>query len=850
MSFRWSLLALLLVPLALVGCAARDLPDIAPEDNETRLGDRCDIDLKTWLDLPRAELAKVAADRHAAVKGHLDRLRNDPTSVKLLPTFRVPVHPVAFRNATFDPVLGVTVPPYVKADRPAVARQLARFGDHEAADKLGGAAGVPKLARNYPVEWAQAVGWALTEAQFRLASGDEDGATTLVHLHRQLVELLDDPARQSELGAALLPRGRNALLLAARAWRDPKVHRTALADDVEKALADWGDPVPARLPRLGRDELALVWGRPVNGPVVTAVEAEKDRVLDLLALPVPADGVQAVGAFLDEAGRLAEVQLAFRSGLDSLYPTPADLAVLAEERGLVAVKEEKTAGLHRQAFLGTALSADVVRTNRSPAIGALVRLTAGKEEVAAVPGPRDRRSFGVAHLDRTFEACRVAIDPRLAGASLTVVDPQALARLSAGLPTPTAAQIDRDGELVGAVRLTWTVDPGTAQIAAMIAGLWSAYGRPDVAEHESALGLRWQDERTQVELRLPFDEKGPVLVAQDARPKEKQAERLAEARQRDQKERRERIAAGKADVRLAAGPGAVNGVSLAGLKVGQPRAEAEAALPSGRSYRRHDLSDGVSVLINTVPEKRPYWARQVLVRFADEKVSEVRVRYLEGLAEAKKGEALREQLDADPKAGAGQVLPGPWAGLWADVSSAGGELVRWQDDQTIRTYQRDAGGSEVTWRARGEKDEAAAPWLFVTAGPGGLGVGATRKALEAAWGKPATKSDTADVFRMTEKSGYEMALVWFDGDRAARVLAVHRGRLSGEQPEQVSKALLQAWGRDVDGLGVVRRETGRRGDVLGALYWHDDVVRVRTFVQAEDGGPRQLTEWRAWPVGK
>src|SRR5262249_54660808 len=156
-------------------------------------------------------------EQYELVKGHTDRIRNDPSSVALLPALRVPVQAVAFQNAAFDAGIGATVPPYAQGSRVVVARQLARFGDHEAADKLGGAGGVPKLGRNYPIEWARAVGWAMTDAQFKLAAGDPNGAATLIHLHKQLSKLLDAEARKSELGAALLPRGLRALLLAARA---------------------------------------------------------------------------------------------------------------------------------------------------------------------------------------------------------------------------------------------------------------------------------------------------------------------------------------------------------------------------------------------------------------------------------------------------------------------------------------------------------------------------------------------------------------------------------------------------------------------------------------------------------
>ena len=50
-------------------------------------------------------------------------------------------------------------------------------------------------------------------------------------------------------GAALLPRGRQVLTLAAAAWREPRHNKTALAADIDAALAEWGT-VPEPMPGL------------------------------------------------------------------------------------------------------------------------------------------------------------------------------------------------------------------------------------------------------------------------------------------------------------------------------------------------------------------------------------------------------------------------------------------------------------------------------------------------------------------------------------------------------------------------------------------------------------------------
>ncbi len=55
-----------------------------------------------------------------------------------------------------------------------------------------------------------------------------------------------------------------------------------------------------------------------------------------------------------------------------------------------------------------------------------------------------------------------------------------------------------------------------------------------------------------------------------------------------------------------------------------------------------------------------------------------------------------------------------------------------------------------------------------------------------------------------------------------------------------------AWGRDVAGLGFIRRQEGERGHIRASNFWHDDCTRVETFVQEDDQGDRLMTEWRSW----
>src|SRR5262249_22969480 len=135
-----------------------------------------------------------------------------------------------------------------------VALHLARYGDLEAANGLAepGNAEISrqiqaaKYEREYPVEWTRLVGLLLHSAQMRLATGDVEGGTELVVLHRQLRAVLDPLAAKGPLGAALLSRGRVTLAQAAAAWRADK--KEELATQAQAALADWGDVPTLQIP--------------------------------------------------------------------------------------------------------------------------------------------------------------------------------------------------------------------------------------------------------------------------------------------------------------------------------------------------------------------------------------------------------------------------------------------------------------------------------------------------------------------------------------------------------------------------------------------------------------------------
>lgn len=869
---RWMRLAIGLALLTLGGCGWFRPADETPPDTQTRLGDSTAIDLAAWLKLPRAELAKLADEWTANVHGQYETIRNDSTVVDLLPGALPPLTVPGFHEARFVPAEGISLPPYLApgVKDAAVALHLARLGDAEAARKLAPAGNAALLAHidrlaseaEYPVEWTRLAGLVLLSAQIKVMMGDVDGATDLVLLHRQLTTLLDAKATASPLGAALLPQGKGILARAALAWRDPQRKKVALAEDVEQALADWGDfPKKTLAVSFGAPaaEVSRLLAVPPRGKAVLATTPPAvSRALDLLGLALPTAGAEVVTAFLDENDRLASLLVGYQANIDRYYADPGQLVYSFVEAGAEAQPENKTASLVQQSFADGTIRCDVLRSNRSLALGGLVQVLPEKGRVS-IARTRSLRDFGPAHLDRTFEACRIVLTSGQADLSVTSSDPAILARIAAALetPVPNAFVFHRPQALdvVNGLEMSWKPDENNHALSRLLPSLWDDYGVGTVGAVEDAAGaylaFRWSDADTDVQLRLAFDERGPVLVVRDVQDATKQPGRLVQAQQRDEQERQARLLAGKPELRLARSPAEVPGLTLEELQLGQPRAQAIAALPSGPGYRTAEVPEGVSVMLTgPVAATAPFNLRQVLVRFdTQERVREVRLRYQAGAAKAKKGESPLEQL-SDGRAGAPVAIPARWAGLWNDVPEAGAaKSYRWADDRTIRVLNQDAEGCEVilTDRPGDNPSLELAPWQFLSRGLKGAGLGATKQEVRAALKPAVMSSNGADVHRMPATSPYEMVLVWYQDGKVMRLLAVHRDRPRNDATA-AAEALAKAWGRDLDGLGYVRRKETARDTMLGTYFWNDDRVRVQSAVQGGEQGTRMTTEYRYWPI--
>ncbi len=869
MRTHWLRHAAFLAALAVAGCGGKvQVPDVT-EDTGTRLGDKTDLDLAAAFSLPRDALAKLADEWAETVKGQLGQARSSPESVELLPRVLPPLTVPVFHQAKYSAAAGFSLPDYLQPGKKdaAVALHLARFGDHEAAAKLAPDDARARLAalrtgKNYPVEWTRLAGLALISGQLKLAFGDPAGATQVVVLHRQIASVLEPKALEGPLGSVLLSAGRRALERAEAAWREAKQAKPTLADDIKTALGEWSKispPAPAVPFAASSAEVAGLFGVAQRGKAVIAdTPASVARVVDLLGLPLPGDGMQVVAAFLDAKDRLAEWQLAYRPKVDTRYPSCSHVAYRLIEAGYESGEEKKTASLRRQSFTSPEIACEVVRSDRSLALGGQVRLTPRKGGAEPVAN-HSFRDYGPVSLDRGFEASRLALAPAATGSPLVLKSAPARKTMAAVLETPEPETVlllrNTQADVLDVFEMAWASADNEHALDRLLPSLWDDFGPGVLEEVEDQAGAylayRWQDATTRVMLRLAFDDRGPVFCVKDTQGADKLASRAKAARERDEKERLARVEAGKPEVRLARSPGVVNDFSLAGLRLGQSKAEAEKALPAGRSYRGKAVPGGVSVVVLTAPDKNaPVWARQVLVRYDQGKVSEVRVRYQTGPGRARKGDSMLERL-SDAKAGAPESLPPRWNGLWSDLPTPGRIVYqRWRDDQTVRTYQQDAGGIEVVWMDRrpGEDNLEPPAWQFLERGAPSCRLDDPRSALEATLGGPAAHAGDAAVYRQPASSPYEMVLVWYDGGRVSRLQAVHRARPAGVKPQDVAQALATAWGRQVDKLGFVCRQEGEEGKVLGAYYWHDDRVRVETLVRQEEQGPRLLTEWRYWPI--
>lgn len=855
----WWTVALLFVLGTLAGCGSSRVPppkDWGGPPVGTKLdGGKLDPSLAELLKRPRKELADLYAETLATVVYQAKNLEGkDETGGPLGMLRPAPAIPV-FRDAKFSDAAGFSLPPYLKAGQrdPAVALHLARHGDAEAARKLVDPGDRDTLARidalalkpNIPLEWTRLAALRMHSAAQRLALNDAEGAVDVVTLHRQLRDALGEKAAATPLGAALLGRGRKVLALAGGAWRERK--RTDLADQVDKVLQSWGNvPIPASgLPTGQRWSDAV---RAIDGKEEGRIaRGDLLRSLDLLALPLPESGAQAVLAFRD-GDRLGEVLVVYRTGGGKAYRDPSHLA-LGLEDSAPAQQEEVRPGLPRRSYtLGTTVC-EVALMPRSGQVSGVVRVNAGKSlAVASLP-----RDLGAVNLSRSFEQNRVQLAPAQRGDTAQSTQAAVLDRVQNPLRPASLSRVAvrRESGRTGTagVTLSYDASSSTPPIAELAAPAWGAWGpcrfEPVEDEQGGHLGLVWEDARTRVVLRLPYPGAETVtLDILDARPDQV---RDAGALDLDREERKARLAAGKPLVRLSRSVGPLL------LQLGMSREQVLQSLPSGRGVYTRDMSGGVLTTLTVEPAKgATITPRQVLVRFApDGKAGEVRVRF-QDVAGQGRPRGTKDLLDGLTKRhGAGLEGTSPWAPVWPDRKPV---LYAWRDDLTVLTCQTDGAIAEVAVRdCPVEQPEGVSlpPLTYLPPGPESCLLGEARGELLRKWNvkQPLTTSDGALVLAGPKGSPYEVLLVYFADDKVQRVVAKHRQEKPlSPQPQHLASALSDAWGQELRTIGWPRREDVNSYGHLQGLGFHDERTVVKLFWQDDSRGkPSLFTEWTGVP---
>jgi hypothetical protein len=884
---HWHRVAFLMV-FFVAGFSGCRRGQVAPQgdsgDTATHLGTKTEIDVAEWLKWPREKLAEQVQSVRDTALAQQKAARETTESASLLPRLRPLVEAPVFADAKYSARLECSRPTYFEEGKKErrydadIALHLARFGDHEAAARFADPAD-KKLAkqiaeyrswRNYPVEWTQLVGLQLQLAQLKLAHGKPseaiDGATELVLIHKQLVDVLDRKAAAGTLGSALLSIGRTALAEAAAAWRDGESPKAALADDVDAALKGWGavpEHEPSLLPGAHEERVARVMGGKVRGRTVVAqTEEAVRRSIDLLDLPVVGENVESVVAFLGADGKLVEFLFVYKEAAHTSFPEPSDLARPVADRGYSPSELRKPHGLPQQSFTGGGLIYEVTATPGGRAIGAVVRVAA--EKSAGTPTlARDPRDFGGIRLDRSFERNRTEIAPEV-NADKKVVITRAAAIAKVTQPAtdvkPQSIVLERHGDddLVDSVTIRWSPvsDLNLVAVPKLLVPLWAAFGPARIeavedTEHPHLLVV-WENERTRLTFRLPYNDAETLeLKATDRRGEAGVKERLAETANFDKEERAQRWRDDHRDIRLGRGlPGTV----VEQIQLGTQKAAVKRALASAREARLTTLEDGGFNLVffSTPAAGVTYWPRQMFVRFDKaDKVAEVRVRYQDGsVAPSKDRPSLFDVLKKGN--GAPEKITATWPAVWSDVGERhSARHWRWLDDRTLITLQQDAVTAEVILRDCPADDPLGAsvtPLAFLSRGVRACQLGDSREEVLKRW-KIERPTLVGDAVLLTPTDGaYDAVLAYFeagDSGRLVKIQAQYRNRLSGED---ASSAIVEAWRKDLDHLGGVRRQDAPKSTVLQAFSWHDEKTRVRIFGQVTNNGPRLYCEWRELPI--
>jgi hypothetical protein len=232
------------------------------------------------------------------------------------------------------------------------------------------------------------------------------------------------------------------------------------------------------------------------------------------------------------------------------------------------------------------------------------------------------------------------------------------------------------------------------------------------------------------------------------------------------------------------------------------------------------------------------------------RVAELRAFY-QGATTAATGTAWFKDLLNDLRQGAGapQPVPASWAAAWPELPPLKPAPVafQWQDDLTLMTCQHDTSVAEVVLRDRTREASLEGPLEVLPRGPENCALGEARDALLKKWAvtQLVKTSDGALVLTPVRTSAYDAVLVWFENDRVSRIVARYgQPRPNQTRPAEMSKALTDAWARQLPVLGMPLRRDYLNREALHDLCWLDDQTRLRLFWEETGDGPRVFTEWQ------
>lgn len=799
------------------------------------------IDLAELLKLSREELAKRCDELEKTIRRQEQFRIEGNLKYTLLPNSRLPLVLPVFRDAAYSKDRGFSLPPYLKVDAhdSAVAFHVGRHGDIEAAEKLiePGDEDTIKIIREgatdqlYPLEWTRLVALYLHSNQIALAMDNKDGAKNLLSLQKQLRTVLDDKAKHGPLGAALLSRGLGTLKQAAAAYK--AIRRDDIAAQIAAAIAALGDIPPSTIlvPR-NLDSLASVFGNKAGPNAVIAFSS--GRVADLLNLNLPTTESDTCVAFTDDAKKTSEILFTFRPLLFE-FDTAQQFGEALDDT-FAGRNEESPATLPRRVWdLGQG-QLDLTLVPRHATLGAVARIQLpGVGRVAELP-----RDFGPVHLDRTFEMNRRLAAWTKKGATLTFTE-QAALPLGNPLKNRPVAEVVVDREpktdLVNRIAFDFVEnqkEPAAGNIARPL--FWSA-GRPALVLGDvgSAIDFVWNDSKTRYRLRFPYArEKSISLEVVDASGADVDA-RLKNAIAKDAADRLERLQSKR--------PFSVVPRQLDGFKLGMSRAEFKKALPKSPQMIEREIPNGIMAALLGSPEPADAVAREWFARFSDDKLTEIRIRYVD-LHSNKPGAFLKKLEALKQKVGPAETVSLTTAS-WADLPKRGNSaLFSWQDDNTYLTCLQEPHGLELTLRDCPPElplGQPQPPLDFLSRGTSAVKLGMPAAELMKLGAQPAEGG--AFMLDGAAQDNHDVILAWVQNGKVDRILARNKNAMPLKTEEQASRTILEQWARDSRALGWPNRQD-TLNQRLQSLATRDDQTRFRLYWQNEANGLAIYSEWK------